>query len=35
MSRRTNEQVHQVDYWAEPFEQPAWRAAWVEPIPPG
>jgi ketosteroid isomerase-like protein len=21
-------------YWAEPFDPPAWRAAWVEPIEP-
>ncbi len=26
--------VHEVTYWAEPFEPPAWRAAWIEPIAP-
>jgi hypothetical protein len=25
----------EVSYWAEPFDPPAWRAAWVEPIEPG
>ena len=23
---------HEITYWAEPFESPAWRAAWVERI---
>lgn len=22
---------HQVEYWPDPFEAPAWRAQWVEP----
>ncbi len=26
--------VREVTYWAEPFESPAWRAAWVEAIEP-
>jgi len=26
--------VHEVTYWAEPFEPPAWRAQWVSPIEP-
>ena len=21
---------HEITYWAEPFESPAWRAQWVE-----
>ena len=25
---------HEITYWAEPFEAPAWRAGWVEPIEP-
>ncbi len=25
----------EVNYWAEPFDPPAWRAAWVEPIEHG
>ena len=25
---------HEVTYWAEPFEAPAWRAEWVEAIKP-
>ena len=25
---------HEITYWAEPFESPAWRAQWVERIPP-
>jgi hypothetical protein len=24
----------EITYWAEPFEAPAWRAGWVEPIEP-
>lgn len=24
----------EVDYWAEPFDPPAWRAAWVERVEP-
>lgn len=24
--------VREVTYWAEPFDAPAWRAGWVEPI---
>jgi hypothetical protein len=28
--------VHrEITYWAEPFEPPAWRAQWVEPIDEG
>jgi hypothetical protein len=26
---------HEITYWAEPFESPAWRAEWVERIPAG
>ena len=26
--------AHEITYWAEPFAAPAWRAEWVEPIPP-
>lgn len=26
--------LHEITYWAEPFESPAWRAEWVESIPP-
>jgi SnoaL-like domain len=25
---------HEITYWAEPFEPPAWRAQWVEPAGP-
>jgi ketosteroid isomerase-like protein len=25
---------HEVNYWAEPFDPPAWRAAWVQRIDP-
>ena len=24
--------VRQVDYWPEPYEAPAWRAQWIEPM---
>lgn len=24
----------EISYWAEPFDPPAWRAGWVEPIEP-
>jgi len=26
--------IHEITYWAEPFEAPAWRSAWVEEIQP-
>ena len=26
--------IREVTYWAQPFEAPAWRAEWVEPIKP-
>lgn len=26
--------LREVAYWAEPFDPPAWRARWVEPIEP-
>jgi len=26
--------LREITYWALPFEPPAWRAAWVEPITP-
>lgn len=25
---------HEITYWAQPFDSPAWRSQWVEPIEP-
>jgi hypothetical protein len=25
----------EITYWSQPFESPAWRAQWVDPIEPG
>jgi limonene-1,2-epoxide hydrolase len=27
--------LHQTEYWPDPYPAPAWRAAWVSPMPPG
>ncbi len=27
---RDGQIVHQIEYWPDPFEAPAWRAQWVE-----
>jgi hypothetical protein len=32
---RDGQVLHETTYWAEPFDPPAWRAAWVEVIQPG
>ncbi len=29
---RAGKIVHQVEYWPDPFEAPAWRAQWVERV---
>lgn len=34
MEFRDGRIVHETIYWGEPWEPPAWRAQWVEPIGP-
>lgn len=31
---RSGRIYREISYWAEPFDPPAWRAGWVEPIEP-
>ena len=32
MEFRSGKVVHETQYFADPFEAPAWRAKWVEPV---
>ncbi|QEM05454.1 nuclear transport factor 2 family protein [Mucilaginibacter rubeus] len=32
MEFRENKVIHETQYFADPFEAPAWRSQWVEPI---
>ncbi|HEX8024402.1 hypothetical protein, partial [Mucilaginibacter sp.] len=32
MEFRDGKVVHETQYFADPFEAPAWRSQWVEPI---
>jgi hypothetical protein len=33
MEFRNDKVVHETQYFADPFEAPAWRSQWVQPIP--
>jgi hypothetical protein len=34
MELRNGKVVHETQYFADPFEAPAWRRQWVQPIAP-
>jgi len=34
MEFRDGKVVHETQYFADPFEAPAWRSQWVQPIAP-
>jgi hypothetical protein len=35
MEFRNGKVVHETQYFADPFEAPAWRRQWVQQIAPG